>query len=34
MSVTHADLTIERREHGTGELLDALGRFLAGELVR
>jgi uncharacterized protein YndB with AHSA1/START domain len=22
------------REHGTGKLLDALGRFLAGELVR
>jgi uncharacterized protein YndB with AHSA1/START domain len=23
-----------QREHGTGKLLDALGRFLAGELVR
>jgi hypothetical protein len=34
MSVTHAEFTIERREHGTGKLLDALERFLAGERVR
>lgn len=26
--------TVEEREHGSGKMLDALGRFLAGEPVR